>query len=86
MARTASNLTLATIRGARVGRQRGGDSAARERVDRVDQPQRQLDILGFFFGAMAGFLDVEISEDAQQSRADFNAIPARQVDQAVQRG
>ena len=50
-----------------------------------EQAQRQLDILGFFFGAMAGFLDVEISEDAQQSRADFNAIPACQVDQAVQR-
>ena len=57
-----------------------------ERVDRVDQPERQLDILGFFFGAVAGLLDVEIGEDAQQSGADFDAVTARQIDQAVRKG
>jgi hypothetical protein len=33
---------------------------------------------------MDGLLDVKIGDDAQQSRADIDAIPACQIDQAVQ--
>ena len=49
-------------------------------------PQRQLDILGFFLGAMGRFLHIEVGEDAQQRRADIDAVPACQIDQTVERG
>ena len=71
-------------RGSRIGRKARRNRSARLRVDRVDQPQRQLDKLGFLFDVMNGLLDVKIREDAQQGRAYVDAIAACQIDQAVQ--
>ena len=68
----------------RIGRQAGCHGRARLRVDSVNEPQRQLDELGFLFGAMDGLLDVEVGDHAEQGRADIHAIPARQIDQTVQ--
>ena len=48
--RQACQLAQNQLGGAGVGRQSGGDGAAGEGVDRVDQAQRQLDVLGFFLG------------------------------------
>ena len=56
------------------------------RIDGVDQPQRQFDILRFFLRGMRRFLHVEIGEDAQQGRADIDAVSAGQVEQAIKWG
>ena len=69
-----------------VGRQSCRDRGAGRRVDGVDQPQCQLDILGFFLGAVGRLLHIEVGEDAQQRRADVDAVPACQIDQTVERG
>ena len=70
----------------RVGRQAGRHRGAGRRIDGVDQPQRELDILGFFVGAVRRLLHIKVGEDAQQRRADIDAVPACQIDQTVEGG
>jgi len=71
-------------RSARVGGQGRRDDTPRLVVDGLNQPKRQLDKLGFLLGAVIGLLDVKVGDHAQQSRADIDAVPARQIDQTIQ--
>ena len=56
---------------------------ARLCVDRINQTEYQFDILSFLFAAMRRSLHIQIRQDPRQSRAHIDAVPAGQIDQAV---
>ncbi len=70
----------------RIDRKPRPHRCARGVVNLVDQPGSQLDKLPFFVAAMRTGLNVEIGQNAQQRRADIDALAPGQRHQPVEAG
>ena len=55
------------------------DGCAGLQIDRVDQPQRKFGVVTLFLGRVRRLLDIEVGEDAQQSRLNVDTIASREA-------
>jgi hypothetical protein len=46
-------------------------------IDRVDQPQCKFGVVTLFLGRVRRLLDIEVGENAQQSRLNVHTIAPR---------
>jgi len=70
----------------RISAERCRNDLLRGRIDAVDEPVRQFDVLGLFLGRVERLLYIEVGHDAQQRRADVDAVAACEIQQAVEMG
>jgi hypothetical protein len=71
-------------RRARIDRKPRAHRSAGGIVDLLDQARGQLDELPLLVGAVRVGLDIEVGQDAQQRRANVDALATRQCDQPVE--
>ena len=63
-----------------------GDGCAGLQIDRVDQPQRKFGVVTLFLGRVRRLLDIEVGEDAQQSRLNVDTIAPREAVEPLKLG
>src|SRR4051794_18507832 len=71
-------------RGGWINRKPRSNGRSRCVVDLVDQAGSQLDELPLFIGAMRIGLNIQVGQDAKQSRSDIDALSARERHQSVE--